>query len=921
MTGNGSNRRRGDKGILDNAGENAGGAVQNPSAAGLPWLLSEKITIPDQVPGYLHRPELAERIGPTARRITVLKAPGGFGKTTLMVESCRRLKDDGIVAAWLTLDGQETVHVFDAYLTYAFQEAGLDVLQVLDERQGGDRPLEHRTGLLVRAIERHGAPCVLFLDELERLVDPDSLKLLNFLLQWGTPNLHLAVACREIPITLDIASSWLEGHAELLSAEDMRFSKPDIVRFFGSRLSRREVASTVRESSGWPIALRILQNEKDSGANRQASDAADIAENWVESRLWRDFSESDRELLLDVGLFEWIDRALLDEVLSGSELLLRVDGMPALAGLLESVRGAVSDTWRLHPLIREHCAKRRLLETPERFRSVHCRIAVALQRRGETVAAVRHAAQGGDSDLIFEILDEAGGLRLWLREGLVRVQAVDRFVTADAREKHPRLALLHCVVLLMTGRLDEARHTYRATAAKAVRSAPDSDREDIEIQLDDSTVRGMLCMYGCERFDSESVRVVLADRLRFASMPEVDPLTRGSLENGLCFAYNQKAEFGPALDWAERAERSLGGSPYITMFLDLQRGQVAMARGRVAEAEDYYKSAYQIARANFLRDPGPAIFGEILMRELDLERNRVPRDGRTHRIPNALIESGTPLPSYAAASEVAVDVTLQDAGVDEALAGVEEKWAFARRAGLPALVRYLAATRTSLLAIKGRIGDAERAWRLDGLPERAEGCLDLQGQTWREMEAIACARLRLLTASEKFDAGRQFAESLFSVAAERGLRRTTMRGLALSVALERTAGWADRAEDRLVDFLRLFAETDYARPMVREREACEPVLTGLLEDNPDPSIKDAAERLRDTLNGASDPAETGPRFSVREMEVLVRLGSQRNREIASALELSEAGVRYHIGNIFAKLQVRSRRDAVRRAREIGVLAE
>ena len=82
---------------------------------------------------------------------------------------------------------------------------------------------------------------------------------------------------------------------------------------------------------------------------------------------------------------------------------------------------------------------------------------------------------------------------------------------------------------------------------------------------------------------------------------------------------------------------------------------------------------------------------------------------------------------------------------------------YVRGAGLPPLVRHLSALRVSVLAFAGRAAEAERAWRLEELPEAPEGCLDLGGQTWREMEALSCARLGLLIAGGRFDAGRRFA--------------------------------------------------------------------------------------------------------------------------------------------------------------------
>ena len=112
---------------------------------------------------------------------------------------------------------------------------------------------------------------------------------------------------------------------------------------------------------------------------------------------------------------------------------------------------------------------------------------------------------------------------------------------------------------------------------------------------------------------------------------------------------------------------------------------------------------------------------------------------------------------------------------------------YVRGAGLPALIRYLSALRVSLLATAAHVGVAERDWQLHGLPEDPKDCLDLTGQSWREMEALSCARLRLLTAQERFDEGRSFARDLCAVATTRGLRRTLMRASSLSMALEHRA--------------------------------------------------------------------------------------------------------------------------------------
>ena len=77
------------------------------ATSAFPWLLLQKVAIPDPVPGYVDRPELVARANPTQRRLTILNATGGFGKTTLMAECCRRLRQEGVATAWVSLDERD----------------------------------------------------------------------------------------------------------------------------------------------------------------------------------------------------------------------------------------------------------------------------------------------------------------------------------------------------------------------------------------------------------------------------------------------------------------------------------------------------------------------------------------------------------------------------------------------------------------------------------------------------------------------------------------------------------------------------------------------------------------------------------------------------------------------------------------------
>ena len=901
---------------VSEAGENTEGGGPDAAEEALPWLLRQKISVPERAAGYFHRAALVELALPTQRCVTVLMAPGGFGKTTLLAECCRRLAGDGVPTAWVSLDEQDEPGVLDSCIAFACQGAGLDIADGPEPDEAGRGP-ESRAGFVLQAIAALGRPFVLAFDELERLANPASVALLDFLLQRAPDNLHLAFACRHLPVGLNVAGAVLEGRAAVLTTDQLQFCRTEVAEFFERRLSGSELDRLVAESAGWPFALRIARNGIQGGIGSNPRAVRNLVENWVESRLFEGIGRDDREFLLDIGLFDWIDAVLLDEVLERNDSFRRLDTMPVLVGLLEPVGGGAAESWRLHPLVREHCARRRFREAPQRYRSIHRQLAAALVRRGETVAGMRHAVEAGEPGLAGRILEDAGGARMWIRHGSVQLQAADRLLSEEIVAERPRLALVRCLSLVLSGQLEAARERYRTMAAAPRAGTDDGDGPSVAFAVEDCIVRGGIVIYSGETIGSGWTQALLGDLERLTASPDIDTLMRGYLESALCAFHHLTAEFDSALDRAARARQFLSRSPYMTMLIDIQVGQIAMAQGRVEDAGEHYRRARRVATKSFALDDGPAAFARVHLHELALECHRLGAAEELRSVPGALTKGGAPLSAYPAAAGAVIDLRLVRDGVEAALGAADEMLEYVRGAGLPPLVRHLSALRVSVLAFAGRVAEAERAWRLEELPEAPEGCLDLSGQTWREMEALSCARLGLLIAGGRFDEGRSFAAELRAAADGRGLRRTLMRGLALSMVLERRAGEPAAAAGHLEAFLRLFAETPYMRPLIRERETCAAVVTEYLESGAESPHRETAQSLLAAMQRVD--AVRPPELSEREKEVLERLGRLQDKQIAAELGLTEHGVRYHLRKLFAKLGANTRADALRRARELDLL--
>ncbi len=878
------------------------------------WFLRQKVTIPDRVAGYMDRPRLVERAMPTGKRLTVLMASGGFGKTTLLAECCRHLSMSGVCTAWVSIDENDKADVLDSYLAFAFRYAGLTVQDIRIDESSPEAGTATRVEWLMRIIEARKGSFVLALDNLHLLSDPEAVTLVDSLIQRGPSNLHVAIACRRLPVGLNVGDAVLAARASMLTFGDLRFSQAEIANFLSFPLSRRELASLSEESAGWPMALRIHRNKMRGGGASETSNMWGVVGNWVESRLWDDIDGEDRELLLDAGLFEWMDAELLDEVLDSQDAMRRLGSMEQLVGLLNPVRDGGLQIWRLHPLIREHCRRQRFLEARSRYREVHRRIATALSRRSETLLAMRHAVEAGDTGLGGEILEDAGALRLWIRHGTVEFQAAVDLLDEAVIEASPRLRLAQCVSLLFSGRLAEARRAYCPLSGGGV-DPPDDGGADWQLWVDDRIVEGLLAYYGGAPVASERAQAIVADFERMAASAEADPLVRGYAEHALCIAHNVKGEFRSAEKRARRALADFRGSPYARMLVDFQLGQAAMARGEEVLARDHYSRAMRIARADHVNDPAAIAIAKALLSELELETGCCPPSSEPTSVPGALYRKGTPLQAYAAASGVAVGRALLS-GPESALARLQELLDFVEGASLPALAHYLSAKRVTLLAVAGRPGDAERTWRTAGLPADASDCLDLKRQGWRNMEALSCAHLRLSIAQERFEEARAFAAAQRAVAAEAGLKRTLMRALALAVVLEDRAGSPVARRQHLEEFLALYAVTGYSWSAICESGVWAAALEQFLADAGASALQEPAKALLAATSAGNEQIM----LTEREHAILRRLGRLRDKDISAELGLTTFGVRYHIRKLFAKLSVGNRTDAVRRAQELGLHA-
>ena len=895
------------------------GATAGPegsaAASGVPsWLLRAKVLAPEPPAGYVRLEPLQRRLeGLLQRRLTVLRAPAGFGKTTVLADLASRTREQGLIVGWISLDGDDTPNLFGSYLAAAFEHAGLDLTLLNAHDAWSSSPAVQQMGMLARAIELHATPCLLVLDEVDRL-PRRTVQLVDLLVKRAPGNLHVAMAFRSDP-GLELAPQVLNGRAMILDPGDFRFSKADIARFFKGGLSRRELTTVEKRTAGWPVAVMLYRNLQANRSGEREANADGLTDNYVGVCVLRDLSAEERACLLDLAVFDWIDADLVKDVHGTLSSLARVTALSALEGLLLPI-GSDGAVRRLHPLVRDYCLALLSAEDPDRRYSLHRRIALALAQRGHLTPAWRHAADAGDSRLLGELIERFGVFDLWLREGVTRVISAGRFLTPEIRASYPRLELLHCIVLRLSSQFDEANALFNAVAEKTDDFTRDRDGGDVDgLAVDRVFAEGVL-VGGADRLPPDE----LDSRLPGAAGDDERARTVARARHTMsCFVCLEHARFEESRRHGLRALAQFGDDvQFGEIFVSVCLGMSAMAQGQVQEATDWYGRARKRARKSFSSDPCLTVGTDVLAIELDLERNREkPIQQRTLQCMTEV--RGVWVAVYATAIAVSAELTFAQYRRDAVIPLLTRAADDVRATGIKSLSRHVTALLAYYLAEVERADEGERVWSDGNLPRDAKELLDLDGQSWRTMEALSCARVRLLAALGECAAAEELAGRLYRVASERGLTRTLLRCLALSMVVAHQAGQSDRAVARLVEFLRLTRKVDYVRPLVRHREVSRTVLQQLLRTDINDGGRRAAESMLVQLKEPSPV--TASVFSPREMEVLSGLRhGLRNKEIGTRLGITDEGVRYHLRNIYRKTGAGKRRDVLRYAESMGALS-
>ena len=902
-------------------------------------LLETKLYIPRLRRGVVARPRLIERLAHGAdSKLTLISAPAGFGKTTLLAEWLASGPAGGRSVAWLSLDpGDNHATLFWTYLIAALGTVapgiGEGALHLLQSPQ--PPPIEGALATLLNELNAVPGDIVLVLNDYHAADAHDIQDGMAFFLEHLPPQVHLVITSRADP-ALPLARLRARGELVEIRAADLRFTPDEAAAYLndemGLELTARDVAALEGRTEGWIAALQLAAlsiQGRDDAAGFIAGFAGDdryIVDYLVEEVLHRQ-SDSVRSFLLQTSILGRLSGPLCDAVTGhdgGRAMLEALDrGNLFLVPLDDQRRW-----YRYHQLFADVLRARLLDEHPDLAPELHRRACEWCEENGDRSEAIGHAMAGGDLERAADLVELAiPAIRQGRQEATARVWL--EALPDELIRVRPVLSVGYAGALLIRGEREGVEARLRDAerwlgTQQGEPSGPDTPPAAM-IVADEREFRRLPATIAVYRAAQALAIGDVANTVKHARrvlelVAEDDHLLRGSAAGLMGLAYWTSGDLETAHRSYADCMASLEKAGHLSDMIGcaIAMADIRIAQGRLREASSTYERGLRLATergAPMLRGAADMHVG---MSELSLEQSDLAAASQ-HLLTSRELGEHAGLPQNAHRWRVAMARLRQAEGdLDGAVVLLHEAERLYQGDYFPN-VRPIAALTARMEIARGRLGDAQVWAREQGLS--AEDDLSYL----REFEHITLASLLLARRGRDERSLQQALDLLERLlrSAEDGGRTASVIEILILQSLGHQAQAGVRAGLVPLDRALALAEPEgYVRVFVDEGR---PIAT-MLEAAARQRV--APDYVRHLLAAFGTPAGSPTvtqnlvePLSDRELEVLRLLATDLDGPgIAAELVVSLHTVRSHTKSIYAKLGVNNRRAAVRRAGELGLLS-
>lgn len=884
-------------------------------------LLSTKLFIPSTRPELVSRTRLIERLNEGLRRapgVSLISAPAGFGKTTLVSEwviSCGR------PAAWLSLDeGDNDPARFLAYLIAALQTVaapiGQGIVGTLQSPQ--PPPTESILTALLNEVTTLPEEFILVLDDYH-VIDSKSVDhALTFLLDHQPPRMHILIATRQDP-DLPLARLRARGQLTELRAADLRFTISEAAEFLnqvmGLHLSVEDITALEARTEGWIAGLQLaaisMQGYQEMTSFIQSfTGSHHFVMDYLVEEVLKQQSESVQIFLLRTSILERLcgplcEAVLLDPAVSGQETLEYLERANLFIIPLDNERR----WYRYHHLFADLLRQRlpqNLAASKEdsdrRVNELHIRASQWYEDHGLDIEAFHHAAAANDIERAERLID-GKGIPLHLHGAVTDIVNWLESLPKSVLDARPSLWWRHGAMLLVIGQttgVEEKLDAAEAALAATLQGAEADDKtRNLIGQI--AAARSVLAL---TRYQVDTMLTQSRRALEYLHPKNVT--TRATAHWTMGYAYLFSRDYTAARQPLMEAV-SLGqasGDIFTTILARIGLGNIEEAQNQLYRAAEIYRRILQLAGDQPLQIIYEAHLGLARIfyewNDLDAAEQHGEQSLYLARQYDRVIDRFVICEVFLARLKLARgDV----AGASAILAKSDQS---VRQNNFLHRMPEVAAAQVLTLLRQGNLEVAAHLAQAYNLPGSQARVYLAQGDP--------SAALAVLEPS------REQAEV-------KGWEDERLRMRVLEALAHQAQGEKDQAVQLIDEALRLAEPSGFIRLFVDEGPTMARLLSegsaqGIMPDyvNKLLAVFEAEKQKNKEPSSLSSVQTLVEPLSQRELEVLQLIAQGlSNHEIGERLFLALDTVKGHNRRIYDKLQVQRRTEAIARARELGLL--
>lgn len=861
-----------------------------------------------------------------AHRATLISAPAGSGKSTLVAQwgqgvSVTDRSRRAAHFAWLSVDSTvDSGRNFLHHVVHALMVAlGPDAHALSELGRAEDAHPQAALALLVNALTHHRGDIVLALDDAHLLTSDEAVAFLQDLVTHAPANVHFILISRG-ETRLQLAAMRARGDLLRISSKQLRFTLEETRSFLSAchhlELRDEDLQTLHSRTEGWVAALQLAGLSIRESEQAQASIAVlsdysgDIAAFLVQDVLGR-LSEELRAFLRLTAHLEWFDADLATAVTMQTNVAEIITQIEA-ADLFLIRLSPNGNVFRFHHLFSE--TLKNLPISKEERRELHLRAAAHLESRGLEIDAVYHALAADEPAKAAELVEACCMTAVQLGH-ITRLRAWLERLPTNVHADRPKLLLARAWVYFHSSEPRQALRDVRAARDLIARLAANGDLP--ESQVSELIAEMRLLGVGAV---SASDRSSTARRMAIALLPEL-PRTahflRGTLSNILGFSEYSLGHLGPArlACLHGRVEHEKAGAIFGMAYSDLILGLIEKAAGNLQSARDHFAGAASMAREAL----GPGSYTEamaaVFQAELAYERNelaeaqRLLADHRGEMEAFGLVVHEMTVRLSAARLEAAQG---RPRSAIEILAEAERSGA---RNNYRRLVGAALNDHVRLLLLSGETAQAGSVLEARGV-RNDPAVHDVAPGISHEMEQLALARLWI--AEGRADLAHSHLLRIVEKLQFSGRHRRLVQVQAVNARAAYLAGERIAALNAIADAMETAFRQGAVRSLLDEGEPLAEVLDWAGDKIPswrrDVALSAFVKGIRERVKPEAERSVadcTGAALSPKEAEVArALLQGATNKEIAERLGVSVDTAKWHLKNIYLKLAVTNRTQAV-----------